>query len=142
MGVPIRNWKSKLTQNYYYWENRDISEKNIQKAILTCFNIIIITMLFDAIRGYFLILLFPRTQTTASEGLLMKKAIKCEVDLLETPNLYRICLIIFFTHPWLSKLDRCLPWLLQVFQTKFSKIHSFNIFTWNFKTFIHFQFLS
>ena len=48
---------------------------------------------FDEIRGHLLILPFYRALTRASEGLLRKKAIKFEVEVLHTPNFHRICLI-------------------------------------------------
>ena len=49
--------------------------------------------IFDRIRAHLLILLFNRDQTRASKGLLRKKAIKFEVEVLDTVNIYRICLI-------------------------------------------------
>ena len=48
-------------------------------------------MIFTEIRGHLLILLFYRDQTRASDVLLRKKAMKFEVELLDTPNLHRIC---------------------------------------------------
>ena len=49
-------------------------------------------MIFDEIRGHLVILSFYRAQTRDSQGPLQKKAIKFEVDVLDTPNLHRICL--------------------------------------------------
>ena len=49
--------------------------------------------IFDKIRGHLLILPFYKALTRASDSLLRKKAIKSEVEVLHTPNLYRICLI-------------------------------------------------
>ena len=49
--------------------------------------------IFDEIRGHLLILPFYRALTRASEGLLRKKAIKFEVEVLHKPNFHRICLI-------------------------------------------------
>ena len=49
--------------------------------------------IFDEIRGQLLILPFYRALTRASEGLLLKKAIKFEVEVLQMPNFHRICLI-------------------------------------------------
>ena len=48
-------------------------------------------MIVKEIRGHLLILLFYRDQTRASDVLLRKKAMKFEVELLDTPNLHRIC---------------------------------------------------
>ena len=50
-------------------------------------------IIFDEIRGHLLILPFYRALTRASEGLLLKKAIKFEVEVLHTPIFHRICLI-------------------------------------------------
>ena len=50
-------------------------------------------MIFEGIRGHLVILPFYRAQTRDSEGPLRKKAIKFEVDVLDTPNFHRICLI-------------------------------------------------
>ena len=49
--------------------------------------------IFDDIRGYLLILLFYRALTRASKGLLRKKDMKFEVEVLDTPNFRRVCLI-------------------------------------------------
>ena len=49
--------------------------------------------IFDEIRGHFLILPFYRALTRASEGLLRKKAIKFEVEVLHRLNFHRIRLI-------------------------------------------------
>ena len=43
-------------------------------------------MIFDEIRGHLLILLFYRALTRASEGLLRKKAIIFEVEVLHRPK--------------------------------------------------------
>ena len=45
--------------------------------------------IFDEIRGYLLVLPFYRALTRASEGLLQKKAIKFEVEVLHKPNFHR-----------------------------------------------------
>ena len=44
--------------------------------------------IFDEIRGHLLILPFYRALTRASEGLLRKKAIKSEVEVLHTQNFH------------------------------------------------------
>ena len=46
--------------------------------------------IFDEIRGHLLILPFYRALTRASEGLLWKKAMKVEVEVLHTPIFHRI----------------------------------------------------
>ena len=48
---------------------------------------------FDEIKGHLLILPFYRSQTNACEGPLQKKAIKSEVEVLNTQNFHRIYLI-------------------------------------------------
>ena len=50
-------------------------------------------MVFEEIRGHLLILPFYRAQAKASQGPLRKKAIKFEVEVLDTSILHRICLI-------------------------------------------------
>ena len=45
-------------------------------------------MIFDEIRGHLVILSFYRAQTRNSEVSLRKKAIKFEVDVLDTPNFH------------------------------------------------------
>ena len=47
-------------------------------------------MIFDEIWGHLVILPFYRAQTRDFEGPLRKKAIKSEVDVLDTPNFHRI----------------------------------------------------
>ena len=49
--------------------------------------------IFYKIRGHLLILLFYRALTRAFEGLLWKKAIKFEVEVLHVSNFHRICTI-------------------------------------------------
>ena len=49
--------------------------------------------IFDEVRGYLVILPFYMAQTRDSEGPLWKKAIKFEVDMLDTPNFPKIRLI-------------------------------------------------
>ena len=48
--------------------------------------------IFDEIRGHLLIILPYRAQTKASEGPIKKKAIEFEVEVLDRPNIHRICL--------------------------------------------------
>ena len=50
-------------------------------------------MIFDEIRGYLVILPFHRDQTKDSEGPLQNRALKIEVEVLDTPNFNRTCLI-------------------------------------------------
>ena len=45
-------------------------------------------MIFDKIRGHLLILPFYRAQTRVSDGLLWKKAIKSEVEVLHKQNVH------------------------------------------------------
>ena len=50
-------------------------------------------LIFDEIRGHLGILQFYRVQTRDSEGPLQKRAIIFEVEVLDTQNFHRTCLI-------------------------------------------------
>ena len=52
-----------------------------------------IVMIFDEIRRYLVILPFYRAQIRDSEGRLQKKVINLIVDVVDTPNFHRKCLI-------------------------------------------------
>ena len=50
-------------------------------------------MIFDEIRGHSVILPFYRAQTRHSDGPLRKRAMKSEVEVVDTPNFQRTRLI-------------------------------------------------
>ena len=99
IGFPIGKIRPKL------WGkksgNREILvkivKKEFQKVSIIKMNILAKfhheRTIFDQIREHFSILPFYRALTRVSEGLLRKKAIKFEVEVLHKPNFHRICLI-------------------------------------------------
>ena len=108
IGFPDREFWAKVDPKLQFWgKNREIGKnweilEKIEKSKFQHVSIIKMNilakfhqekMIFDEIRGHLLILLIYRALTSASEGLLRKKAIKFKGEVLHTPNFYRICLI-------------------------------------------------
>ena len=55
--------------------------------------------IFDRVKRHLVLLPIHRAQTRHSEGPFRKKAIKCEVEVLDTPNFRRISLIRLIWSP-------------------------------------------
>ena len=109
MGFPMGIYRPKLTQNCHFailggkiWKSGkiEIFWKKLRKGNCNtfCHKINILAKfhhektIFDEIRRHLLFLLFYRALTRAPDGLLRKKAIKVEVQVLHTPIFRRICL--------------------------------------------------
>ena len=82
-------------------KNRNIFKeiKNGQSYHVAILNIHVLAkfheeiLIFDEIRGHLVVLQFYRAQTRDSKGPLRKKAIKFELNVLDTPNFHIIRLI-------------------------------------------------
>ena len=108
MRFPDREFWVKIDPKLPFWgknrevgKNREIFRKNEKRLCyhVCTFRIHVLAkfheeiLIFDEIRGHLVILPFYRAQTRDSEGPLRKRAIIFEVEVLDTPNFHRTCLI-------------------------------------------------
>ena len=108
MRCPGREFWAKVDQKLPFWgknrevgKNRKIFKQNEKRLYyhVCIFKIHVLAnfyeeiLIFDEIRGHLVILQFYRAWTRDSEGLLRKRAILFEVEVLDTPNFHRTCVI-------------------------------------------------